>query len=150
LGTTLQEQLDWLDEAREADADPGFPGRMLAHCSLPRTDQVKHSHFVHTNGPFTWAMTGIGTPRLPCGNLPLVLIAWECTEAVRTGRSDGKERLFSCAASLHYRGDGKPVCLATVIADKAVFWWDYSRAGMDTFFPSEIRLSQPLFDSVAR
>ena len=28
MGTTLQEQLDWLDEAREADADLGFLGRM--------------------------------------------------------------------------------------------------------------------------
>ena len=38
MGTTLQEQLDWLEEAREADADHGFLGRMLALCSLPRTD----------------------------------------------------------------------------------------------------------------
>ena len=30
MGTTLPEWLDWLDEAREADADLGFPGRMLA------------------------------------------------------------------------------------------------------------------------
>ena len=39
MRTTLQEQLDWLDEAREAEADPGFLGRMLALCSLPRTNQ---------------------------------------------------------------------------------------------------------------
>ena len=37
METTLQEQLDWLDGAREADGDPGFPGRMLALCSLPST-----------------------------------------------------------------------------------------------------------------
>jgi len=38
MGITLQDQLDWFDEAREADADPGVPGRMLALCSLSRTD----------------------------------------------------------------------------------------------------------------
>ena len=40
-----------MDEAREAGADLGFPGRMLALCSLPRTCQGKRSHFVLTNGP---------------------------------------------------------------------------------------------------
>ena len=74
MGTTLQERLDWLEEAREADADLGFPGRMLALCSLP-TDQGKRSHFVRTNGPFTLAMTAVGTPRLLHGNLPRLLLA---------------------------------------------------------------------------
>ena len=39
MGTTLQERLDRLDEAPEADADLGFPSRMLALCILPRTGQ---------------------------------------------------------------------------------------------------------------
>ena len=30
MATTLQERLDWLDDAREAGADLGFLGRMLA------------------------------------------------------------------------------------------------------------------------
>ena len=86
MGTTLQEQLDWLDEAREADADPGFAGRMSALCSLPWTGQCKRSHFVRTNGPFTWAMRAVGTTRFPCGNLPRLLLSGVCTEAVRAGR----------------------------------------------------------------
>ena len=88
MGTTLQERLDWSDEAREADADLGFPGRMLALCSLPRTGRGKRSHFVRTNSPFTLAMSAVGTSRLPYGNLPRLLLAWVCTEAVRTGRRD--------------------------------------------------------------
>ena len=179
MGTTLQERHDWLDEAREADADLGFPGRMLALCSLPRTGQGKRSHFVHTNGPFTLAMTAVGTPRLLYGNLPRLLLAWVCTEAVRTGRRDlvldnslhafmGRlgidndggvrrrrlrdqmERLFICVISLQYRGDDKSVRLAGVIADRAVFWWDCDRPDMDSLFPSEIRLSQPFCDSIVR
>ena len=35
MGNTLQEQLDWLNEAREADGDIGFVGPMPAPCSLP-------------------------------------------------------------------------------------------------------------------
>ena len=86
MGTTLQEQLDWLNEAREADADLGFLGRMLALCSLPRTDQGILSHFVRANVTFTLAMSAVGNTRFPCGNLPRPLLAWVCTEAVRTGR----------------------------------------------------------------
>jgi len=40
---------------------------------------------VRTNGPFTLAITAVGTSRLPCGNLPHLLLAWVCTETVRTG-----------------------------------------------------------------
>lgn len=67
MGITRQEQLDWLEEAREADADPGFPGGMVALCSLPRTGHCKRSHFVRANGTYTLAMSAVGTPRLPCG-----------------------------------------------------------------------------------
>ena len=179
MGITLPEQLDWLDQAREAEADLGFLGRMLALCSLPRTDQGKRSQFVRINGPFSLAMSAGATGKLPYGNLPRLLLAWVSTEAVRTGRRelvlgkslrhfmghlginndggvprrrlrDQMERLFSCAISLHYRGDAKSIHLAGVIAEKAVFWWDYDRPDMDTLFPSEIRLSQPFFDSIVR
>ena len=65
MGTTLQEQLDWLDQARQADADLGFLGRMLALCSLPRTDQGKRSQFVRTNGPFSLAMSAGANGQAP-------------------------------------------------------------------------------------
>lgn len=86
MGTTLQQQLHWLNEAPEADVDPRFPGGVVAFCSLPRTDQGILSHFVHANCTFTLAMIAVGTTGFPCGNLPGPLLAWVCTEAVRTGR----------------------------------------------------------------
>ena len=179
MGTTLQDQLDWLEQAREANADLGFLGRMLAVCSLPRTDQGRSRNFQRKNGPFTLAMTAVGPARLPYGNLPRLLLAWVCTEAVRTGERklvlgnslrnfmrrlginndggvprrrlrDQMERLFSSAISLTYRGNDKSVHLAGLIAEKSVFWWDYRRPDMDTLFPSEIQLSQPFFDSIVR
>lgn len=67
METTLQEQLDWLNEAREADADPGFLGRMLALCSLPRIDQGLLSHFVRANRPITLAMIAVEIPGSPMG-----------------------------------------------------------------------------------
>ena len=179
MGTTLQERLDWLNETREADADPGFPGRMLALCIRRWTGQGKRSYFVRTNGPCTWAMSAVGTARLPCGNLARLLLSWGCTEAVRAGRRDpvlkkglrefkGRlginngggvprrrlcdqmERLIGCAILLHYREANKSVRFAGVIADKAVLYWDYDRPDMDGLVPSEIRLHQTFVDSIVR
>ena len=40
------------------------------------------------NGPFTLYMTVGGGNKLPYGNLPRLLLAWVCTEAVRTQRRE--------------------------------------------------------------
>ena len=139
MGTTLQEHRDWLDEAR--DADLGFRGRVLAHCSQPRVDQGKRSHFVRQNGPFNLVMSAGVQEMLAYENLPRLLPARDCTEVVRIGQRNlvpGKslsgfmdrfgshstsgcgrrrmreqmERLLGCAISLHFRGDDKSVRLA--------------------------------------
>ena len=145
----------------------------------PLTGQGKCSHLVRTDGSFALAMTAVGTAWLPPGNLPRLLLARVCTEAAGTGRrdlvlgnslrdflgrlgiiSDGDvprrwlrdqmERLFGSAVSLHYRGDDKSVRLSGVIADKAVFWWDFDPPQVDSLFPREIRLSHPFSDSIVR
>ena len=36
------------------------------------------------NGPYTLIMTAVGQTGLPFGNLSRLLLAWVCTEAVRT------------------------------------------------------------------
>ena len=141
METTLQEQLDRLDEAREAEADPGLRGRTPAHCSLPRVDRGTRYHFVQQNGPFNLVMSAGIQEKLTYVNLPRLLLVRVCTEVARTGQRNldlGKrlsgfmdqlgicstsgygrcgprermERLLSCAISLHYRGDGKSVRLA--------------------------------------
>ena len=179
MGVTLPDQLAGLAMARDADPDLGFPGRMLALCSLPRVNPGKSSHFIRRNGPLSLTMTAGNPAKLPYGNLPRLLWAWVCTEAVRTQRRDlilGKslsdfmgrlgiystsgygrrrlrdqmERLFPCTISLYYKRDDKAVRLAGVIADKTVFWWDYDQPDTDSLFPSEIRLSEPFFRSILR
>lgn len=53
-------------------------------CSLPRTDPGSRLQYKRQNGPYSLIMIAGGDNKLPFGNLPRLLIAWVCTEAVRT------------------------------------------------------------------
>ena len=81
---TRLHQVTQLVGASEADADLGFMARMLALCSLPRTNPGNRDKYVRRNGPYTLVMTATGTAKLPFGILPRLLLAWVSTEAVRT------------------------------------------------------------------
>ena len=81
--TTLR-QVDQLIKASEADADLGFMARLIALCSLPRTNPGDRLQFRRVNGPYKLIMTATGDAKLPYGTLPRLLLAWVCTEAVRT------------------------------------------------------------------
>ena len=83
---TLARQVDHLVTAREAEPDLGFMARMLALCSLPRTNPGRRKEYVRRNGPYTLVMSAGGLNKLPYGNLPRLLLAWVSTEAVRTRR----------------------------------------------------------------
>ena len=76
--------IDQLVDASEADADLGFMARLLALCSLPRTNPGDQKEYFRRNGPFSLYMMAGGGNKLPYGNLPRLLLAWVCTEAVRT------------------------------------------------------------------
>jgi len=78
------DQADALAAAREAEPDTGFMMRLLALCALPRTNPGNRDKYIRRNGPFTLVMTATGTAKLPYGTLPRLLLAWVCTEAVRT------------------------------------------------------------------
>ena len=81
---TLFDQVDQLVEASEADADLGFMARLMALCSLPRTNPGKRLQYKRVNGPYRLGITAGIDNKLPFGNLPRLLLAWVCTEAVRT------------------------------------------------------------------
>ena len=81
---TRFDQVDQLIGAREAEPDTGFMARLLALCSLPRTNPGKQKEYVRQNGPYTLVMSAGGLNKLPYGNLPRLLLAWVCTEAVQT------------------------------------------------------------------
>ena len=82
---------------------PGRPGKPA--CQRPRSGRRSRFHgraqwrsaacraptpatglqYKRVNGPFKLIMTATGDHKLPFGNLPRLLLAWVCTEAVRTG-----------------------------------------------------------------
>ena len=76
--------MDQLVGASEADADLGFMARLLALCSLPRTNPGNRIRYKRANGPYTLYMTAGGDNKLPYGNLPRLILAWVSTEAVQT------------------------------------------------------------------
>ena len=85
--TTLR-QVNQLIEASEAAPDLGFMARLLALCSLPRTNPKNRLQYVRRNGPYTLGMSAGINNKLPYGNIPRLLLAWVCSEAMRTQRRE--------------------------------------------------------------
>ena len=78
-------QIDALASIGEDQApDMGFMTRLLTLCSLPRTDPGSRLQYLRQNGPYTLAMIAGANNKLPFGNIPRLLLAWVCTEAVQT------------------------------------------------------------------
>ena len=81
---TQADQVNRLVKARESDPDLGFQARLMALCSLPRSNPGNRLQYKRVNGPYTLGMSaGIGN-KLPFGTLPRLLMAWVSTEAVKT------------------------------------------------------------------
>ena len=93
---TRFDQVNQLVSASEADPDLGFMARLLALCSLPRTNPGDRKEYKRVNGPYTLIMTAIGDNKLPFGSLPRLLLAWVCTEAVQT---QSRERILGKSLS---------------------------------------------------
>ena len=81
---TVADQVNQLVSASEADPDRGFMARMMALCSLPRSNPGNRIRYKRVNGPHTLYMTAGGGNKLPFGNFPRLLLAWVSTEAVKT------------------------------------------------------------------
>ena len=81
---TRFDQVDQLVGANEAVPEIGFMARLMALCSLPRTNPRDRKEYARSNGPYTLVMTAGYQQKLPFGNIPRLLIAWVTTEAVQT------------------------------------------------------------------
>ena len=81
---TQADQVNQLVTASEADPDLGFQARMMALCSLPRTNPGNRLQYVRKNGPYKLAMIAGAENKLPYGSLARLLMAWISTEAVKT------------------------------------------------------------------
>ena len=70
---TQADQVNQLVGASEADADLGFMARLLALCSLPRTNPGNRLQYKRVNGPYQLYMIAGGGNKLPFGNLPRLI-----------------------------------------------------------------------------
>ena len=174
---TRLDQIDQLVDASEADADLGFMARLLALCSLPRTNPGDQKEYIRRNGPYTLGMSAGINNKLPYGNLPRLLLAWVCTEAVRTqnrelilGRSladfmrsvgvydDGgavrrrlrnqMQRLFRSHVELVYEDAHGSRFVNSAIADSGEFWWDAKHPDQPALWESKIELGEKFFHEV--
>ena len=83
-GFTVADQVNQLVGASEADPETGFMARMLVLCSLPRTNPGNQHQYKRVNGPYRLYMQAVPETKLPFGNFPRLLLAWVCTEVVKT------------------------------------------------------------------
>ena len=72
-------------------------------CTLPRTDPGDRLQYKRVNGPYTLYMIAGGGNKLPYGNIPRLLLAWVCTEAVKT---QSRELVFGRSLSEFMREMG--------------------------------------------
>lgn len=65
--------------------DVAFMVKVAALCSLPRTNPGSRDRYIRANGDWQLTLTAGGPDkRLPYGNVPRLLLAWMCREAVQT------------------------------------------------------------------
>ena len=175
---TQTDQVNQLVGASEAEADLGFMARMLVLCSLPRTNLGNRLQYKRVNGPYSLIMTAVGQTNLPFGNLPRLLLAWLCTEAVRTQnrelvlgkslsdfmRTLGMEpvggvrtrlrnqmrRLFSAHVSLVYEDKRDMVIAGSQVADRAELWWNERKPDERVLWDSKIYLGEAFFNEIIR
>ena len=81
---TTHDQLERLLDAGGRHPEFGVMHQVLALCALPRTNPGDVRQYRRENGWWTLTMTATGDAGLPFGSYPRLLLAWVCTEAVRT------------------------------------------------------------------
>ena len=174
---TQADQVNQLVAASEADLDRGFLARMMALCSLPRSNPGNQIRYVRQNGPYTLVLTTAGINKLPHGSNPRLILAWVSTEAVRTGSrdivlgrslsefmrklgiasTDGRgqarlrnqmERLFNCSVSMIYKDDHHQASANAVLADLTDFWWNPKQPDQTGLWESKVRLSESFFNEI--
>ena len=176
---TVADQVEQLVTASEADPDRGFMARTMALCSLPRSNPGNRTQYKRANGPYTLVMSATGINKLPFGNLPRLILAWICTEVVKTrsrevvlgksladfmrsldvySSSGGKytrlrnqmKRLFGCSVSMTYKDEHGEVAVNSLIADRTAFWWNERKPDEPMLWDSKIYLGEAFFNEIIR
>ena len=176
-GFTVADQVNQLAAAHEADPDRGFLARTMALCSLPRSNPGDRHQYTRANGPYKLIMSTTGIYKLPFGNLPRLILAWLCTEVVRTrsreivlgkslsdfmrslniySSSGGKytrlrnqmKRLFGCSVSMIYEDKHGDQFVSSLIAERGEFWWNERKPDEPMLWDSKIYLGEAFFNEI--
>ena len=174
---TVADQVNQLVTASEADPDLGFMARMMALCSLPRTNPGDRLQYKRVNGPYKLVMIAGADCKLPYGNLPRLLLAWVSTEAVQTqsreivlGRSlaefmrtlgvyssggrvqirlrNQMRRLFSAHVQLVYEDEHGEARVSSSVADRTELWWNERKPDQSSLWDSKIYLGEQFFNEI--
>ena len=173
---TRFDQVNQLVGASEADADLGFMARLLALCSLPRTNPGNRLQYKRVNGPYQLYMIAGGGNKLPFGNIPRLLLAWVTTEAVRTQSRElilgsslsefmGKlgmdsvggartrlrnqmRRLFNSHVQLVYEDELGEASVSSSVTSRTEFWWDPKQPDVPMLWDSKIELGWDFFNEI--
>ena len=94
-GFTLADQVHQLVSSSEADPDLGFMARMMALCSLPRTNPGNRLQYVRRNGPYSLVMIA-GGGSTSCPSAISHACYWPGC-APRRGRRRQMRRVVGCA-----------------------------------------------------
>lgn len=165
-------------DLNDAEVDAGslaFMGQALVQTTLPHSDPGV-TCFERTSGAVSLSI--IANPRfgLPFGTVPRLLLAWICTEAVKTRspmlglgnsqneflrklgmRTDGRDglrlrtqslKLFSSMLSITYQRQGRFGFKNMPIAEEAFVFWDPHRPDDRMLWASRLRLSGAFFRNV--
>ena len=169
-------QVDRLVAASEAEAELAYLHRLMALCSLPRTDPGDVKEFSRVNGPYTLGMVAGLHTKLPYGNIPRLLLVWLCSEATqkqsrelflgdslsyflekvgipkgggaRTRLREQMNRLFNAHVALIYRDKHDKATKNLLIADETEFWWNERKPDERTLWQSKIVLSEKFFNEI--
>ena len=174
---TRLDQVKQLVRASEANPETGFIARLLALCSLPRTNPGHQLQYKRVNGPYQLYMIAGGGSKLPFGNLTRLLLVWVCTEAVRTqsrvlvlgpslsefmrklgvystsGRVQARlrnqmKRLFNAHIQLVYEDEQVSASINSPVASLTAFWWNERKPGKRVLWDSKIELGEKFFSEI--
>ena len=125
-------------------------------------------------------MYSSGETKLPFGNFPRLILAWVCTEAVRTqnrvivlgpslakfmktlgvyssggGRDQIKlrnqmRRLFGCTVQLTYKDANVERFVNSPIAARGEYWWNLQQPDQPSLWDSKIELGWDFFNEIIR
>ena len=176
---TVADQVNLLVGASEAEPERGFMARMMALCSLPRSNPGNQHQYKRVNGPYKLILSRTGEYKLPFGNLPRLLLAWVTTEAVRTqsrvlvlgdslsdfmralgvysnsGRvytrlRNQMNRLFHSSVELVYEHEHGEQFMASRVVDRGEFWWNERKPDERSLWQSKIELGEKFFSEIIR